>query len=61
LRFIFKHGRRPALRDLGITVTPGMQTVMGAFVTLKEAGDLRGCIGEIFPAARWLKRWWSRR
>ncbi len=49
IAFYFKHGRRPALRDLGITVTPGMQTVMGAFVTLKEAGDLRGCIGEIFP------------
>ena len=34
---------------LGIKLTPGMQRVMGAFVTLNENGELRGCIGEIFP------------
>jgi AmmeMemoRadiSam system protein A len=26
-----------------------MRTVMGAFVTLHKRGQLRGCIGEIFP------------
>jgi hypothetical protein len=35
--------------ELGIKITPGMSQVMGAFVTLKEKGELRGCIGEIFP------------
>jgi len=35
--------------SLGIKLTPGMQRVMGAFVTLNENGELRGCIGEIFP------------
>jgi AmmeMemoRadiSam system protein B/AmmeMemoRadiSam system protein A len=35
--------------SLGIKLTPGMQRVMGAFVTLNENGRLRGCIGEIFP------------
>jgi AmmeMemoRadiSam system protein B/AmmeMemoRadiSam system protein A len=32
-----------------IQVTPAMRTVMGAFVTLHKRGQLRGCIGEIFP------------
>jgi len=35
--------------ELGITITPGMERVMGAFVTLTEGGQLRGCIGDIFP------------
>lgn len=32
-----------------VDVTPAMEEVMGAFVTLHKHGDLRGCIGEIFP------------
>jgi len=32
-----------------IQPTPAMQAVMGAFVTLHKHGQLRGCIGEIFP------------
>jgi len=39
----------PEPRDLGLRVTPGMRTIAGAFVTLHEDGDLRGCIGEIEP------------
>ncbi len=35
--------------DLGIEITPPMQEIMGAFVTLHKHGQLRGCIGEIFP------------
>lgn len=35
--------------DFGIQITPGMEQVMGAFVTIKIDGRLRGCIGEIFP------------
>lgn len=30
-------------------LTPGMKAVRGAFVTLHQKGELRGCIGEIFP------------
>ena len=32
-----------------MAATPAMQEVMGAFVTLHKHGQLRGCIGEIFP------------
>ena len=39
----------PTLADLGLEATPGINQVMGGFVTLTIAGDLRGCIGEIFP------------
>lgn len=30
-------------------ITPGMKSIRGGFVTLKENGELRGCIGEIVP------------
>lgn len=45
----FSSRRKAAPRDLGIPVTPGMRQIAGAFVTLHKHGDLRGCIGEIFP------------
>jgi AmmeMemoRadiSam system protein B len=35
--------------DLELEITPAMQDIMGAFVTLHKHGQLRGCIGEIFP------------
>ncbi|VGO12198.1 hypothetical protein PDESU_00749 [Pontiella desulfatans] len=35
--------------DLSLEISPAMQEVMGAFVTLHKQGQLRGCIGEIFP------------
>jgi hypothetical protein len=44
------NGRAPTPDQLGIKITPGMTRIMGAFVTLKEHGELRGCIGEIFPS-----------
>jgi AmmeMemoRadiSam system protein B/AmmeMemoRadiSam system protein A len=44
-----KDGRMPTPEKLGIKVTPGMSQNMGAFVTLTEKGELRGCIGEIIP------------
>jgi AmmeMemoRadiSam system protein A len=50
LEYVFKNGKPPAPADLGIEITPGMEQIMGAFVTLKENGQLRGCIGEIIPA-----------
>jgi hypothetical protein len=44
-----KTGKRAKPEDLGVAITPAMRKVMGVFVTLHENGDLRGCIGEIFP------------
>jgi AmmeMemoRadiSam system protein B/AmmeMemoRadiSam system protein A len=35
--------------ELNLEITPPMQDIMGAFVTLHKHGRLRGCIGEIFP------------
>lgn len=40
---------RPGTPESGLKVTPGMEQIMGAFVTLHRHGRLRGCIGEIFP------------
>jgi AmmeMemoRadiSam system protein B/AmmeMemoRadiSam system protein A len=35
--------------ELNLDITPPMQDIMGAFVSLHRHGHLRGCIGEIFP------------
>jgi AmmeMemoRadiSam system protein B/AmmeMemoRadiSam system protein A len=35
--------------DSAPEITAPMQEIMGAFVTLHKGGQLRGCIGEIFP------------
>ena len=43
-------GRTPKTpEELGTRPTPAMEKTMGGFVTLTIDGDLRGCIGEIFP------------
>ena len=34
---------------LSLEIMPAMRNIMGAFVTLHKYGQLRGCIGEIFP------------
>lgn len=44
-----RNGGRAHSHEPEIEVTDGMRKVMGAFVTLKKNGKLRGCIGEIFP------------
>lgn len=49
LRYYLEKGTAPTAEKLGIEITPGMQQIMGAFVTLREHGNLRGCIGEITP------------
>ncbi|MFH0909332.1 MAG: AmmeMemoRadiSam system protein B [bacterium] len=49
LDYYFAHGRLPEPSDLGLAIRPGMEQVMGAFVTLTKNHDLRGCIGEIRP------------
>jgi AmmeMemoRadiSam system protein B/AmmeMemoRadiSam system protein A len=40
---------RSDVPELNLEITPPMQDIMGAFVTLHKHGQLRGCIGEIFP------------
>lgn len=42
-------GKKPTMQELGLALTPGMKSIAGAFVTLHLHGNLRGCIGEIFP------------
>jgi len=49
LTHYFEHGEVPAPAEVGITVTPRMQSVRAAFVTLERDGNLRGCIGDIYP------------
>lgn len=45
-----EHRKIPDIEDLGVEITPNMRQVRGAFVTLEENGELRGCIGDIFPS-----------
>jgi hypothetical protein len=43
-------GKTPAAPgEVGVVPTLAMKQVMGGFVTLTINGELRGCIGEIFP------------
>lgn len=49
LQHFLDNGKAPTPEKLGIEITPGMQQIMGAFVTLKKHENLRGCIGEITP------------
>jgi AmmeMemoRadiSam system protein B/AmmeMemoRadiSam system protein A len=48
LVYYFQHNTYPDPEQLGIRVSPSMETVRGGFVTLQEHGQLRGCIGDIF-------------
>ncbi|HBC86150.1 MAG TPA: hypothetical protein DCZ94_04260 [Lentisphaeria bacterium] len=48
--YYLEKGRDPTTEELGIELTAGMKEKRAAFVTLKEEGELRGCIGEIFPS-----------
>ena len=50
LKYFMTYRSVPSLKELGITLTPVMEKEMGVFVTLHENGELRGCIGEIFPS-----------
>jgi AmmeMemoRadiSam system protein B/AmmeMemoRadiSam system protein A len=49
IRYALDHQRLPEPTDLGFTASDAMQPPRAAFVTLKEHGQLRGCIGDIFP------------
>ena len=49
LEYAFVNDKVPSYADLDYTPAPETARIAGAFVTLKEEGDLRGCIGDIFP------------
>jgi hypothetical protein len=50
IAYALENKKAPAADALGLEITPAMKLVRGAFVTLKEKGDLRGCIGDIFAS-----------
>ena len=50
LVYFLDQGSVPVPSELGLTVTQGARQERAAFVTLKKNGELRGCIGEIFPS-----------
>ncbi len=49
LTYALAKKKMPTTEQLGMTPTPAMKQVFGAFVTLHKDGKLRGCIGEIIP------------
>jgi len=49
IKYALDNRKVPTAEDLGFVPTKAMEKEMGAFVTLKESGMLRGCIGEIIP------------
>ena len=49
LTYALQHSKVPLPSDLNVEITGPMKQIAGAFVTLKKHGQLRGCIGEIFP------------
>ncbi len=49
IRYALDHQEVPEPSDLNFAPTESMKPPRGAFVTLKKDGQLRGCIGDIFP------------
>jgi len=49
IQYGLDHQKMPELSDLNFTASECMKPPRAAFVTLKKNGQLRGCIGDIFP------------
>ncbi len=49
IRYGLDHQKTPELSDLNFAASECMKSPRAAFVTLKKNGQLRGCIGDIFP------------
>jgi AmmeMemoRadiSam system protein B/AmmeMemoRadiSam system protein A len=49
MEFGVREGRVPQPDELATRVHPAWEASAGAFVTLRQHGRLRGCIGEIYP------------
>ena len=50
LVYYMSNGKFPTPEALKIEISVNMKNEMGVFVTLHKDGNLRGCIGEIFPS-----------
>lgn len=50
LTFALTNRASPTAKQLGVEISEPMKRISGAFVTLQKNGQLRGCIGEIFPS-----------
>ncbi len=50
LEFYLEKRQSPTPRQLGIDISEPLKARRAVFVTLKKNGQLRGCIGEIFPS-----------
>ena len=50
IQYALDHQAIPSETDLDFQPTPSTKAVRGAFVTLEKNGNLRGCIGDIFPS-----------
>ncbi len=50
IAYALEKRRVPDISELGIEISETLRQPRGAFVTLKKAGRLRGCIGDIFPS-----------
>jgi len=49
IAYALDHRKIPDVSQLGIEVAEHLKVPRAAFVTLKKGGELRGCIGDIFP------------
>ncbi len=49
IQYALDKQRVPEPADLGVTCSEVVKVPRAAFVTLKKRGELRGCIGDIFP------------
>jgi AmmeMemoRadiSam system protein A len=49
LEFTVREGKQPTLEDLEFEPTATMKNDSGVFVTLHRKGQLRGCVGGIYP------------
>jgi hypothetical protein len=49
IRYALDHQRAPEPADLNFAASESMKPPRAAFVTLKKNGQLRGCVGDIFP------------
>ncbi len=49
IRYALDHQKIPEVSDVNFTASESMKPPRAAFVTLKKKGQLRGCIGDIFP------------
>lgn len=47
--YVLEHRKVPDMSELGLVINDALKLPRGAFVTLKKDGNLRGCIGDIFP------------